>query len=156
MFVCPFVRISLYLFVFSFVRLIVGVILVFRDGEESLGTLGHTLVTLWAPLGTPWAPLGRPWTPFGHSWAPLGHPWCHCGRPLATSSIVGATFWSPGAPFWHPLDTPWRPLLPSWKRVSKKTKKTLCLITFLTSFREGCACILTTPVQSKHTFGHYF
>ena len=50
------------LFFCSFVCLFVVVALV--------GTLRHTLRTLWAPLGTAWAPLATPWAPFGHPWTP--------------------------------------------------------------------------------------
>ena len=55
MFVCPFIRLSLCLFVLSFVRLIVRVFLVFRDG------------------GDPWAHLGEPLGTLGHSLGALGH-----------------------------------------------------------------------------------
>ena len=146
------------LFVCSFVCLFVFVVLVrtFNLSSSHLGTLWAPLAISLAPLATPWAPFGYPWAPIGHPWARIGHPSCHCGRPLATSGIVGTTFWSPGVPIWHHLDTPWTTLLPSWKRVSKKVKKTLFLATCLVTFKEGCTCESTMPVQSNTHIGQLF
>ena len=99
MFVCPFVRLSLCLFVFSLVRLIVCACLVFRNGGDpwahlgdplgtlghSLGALGHALDTLWALLGTAWTPLVPLWALFGD----IGH--CR-GDILVTRGIHLAPF----------------------------------------------------------------
>ncbi len=98
------------------------------------------------PLGHPLGTLGHP---TGTLLGTLEHPWCYFGRRLGTLGI-------PCAPLWPPLASPWRPLPPSWDGVSQKDKKTLLLITFVDSFRLGCTCNPTAPVQSKHTFGSYF
>ena len=130
-------------------------------------TLGHTLVSLWAPLGTPWAPLGTPWTSFKHFRAPLGHPWCHCGRPFATSGTLWArlglqlgTAGRPSGAPGYPFDTLWTHLGRHFYHLRNVSPKTLTKShswdLFFTTFRERCICDLTTPVQSKHTSGHYF
>ena len=94
--------------------------------------LGPPLSTLWAPSGHPWTPLGTVWALPGQHWGPLGRSfgtlWAHLGGHSYHLSKV-----SP-----------------------KRSNTSRNVGPFLTSFREGCTCNLTTPAQSKHTFGHDF
>ena len=111
-----------------------------------LGSLGHCLGTAWAPLATPWAPFGHPWTPPLLREPPRGRHRALPGRHLGPQVHPFGTLWTHlGGHFCH------------LGNVSpKRSKRPPLLGTCLTSFREGCTCKPTMPVQSKHTLGHYF
>ena len=97
-------------------------------------------------LGTPWGQFSTSWIPFWLRRAPRGRHWALPGRHLG--------------PLGHPFGTLWTHLGGHFCHLGnvspKRSKKTLCLVTFFTSFREGCTCNPSTQAQSKHTFGHYF
>ena len=128
--------------------------------------------------GDPSAPLGTPWARFGLPWAPLGRSWAHLGHPLGTLGVLGHALDTLGAPLGHllgslkgtagrPLGSLGHPFSILWRHLGghfchltnvspKRPKQSLFWDTCLTSFREGCACNPTMPVQSERTFGHYF
>ena len=99
-----------------------------KSCKSDIMKLGYRLDTLGATVGALWRHRALSGRHFGHPRHPSGTIWTHLGAHFCHLGNV-----SP-----------------------KRSEKPLCLITFLTSFREGCTCYLTTPVQSKHTFGHYF